>query len=67
MTVAELISYLQDQPQDMQVAYVCFSEHCLLEASDIMSYEACEPRPDGWIHSKRPDMPARTYLMFPGN
>ncbi|HPT51328.1 MAG TPA: hypothetical protein PKZ22_14255 [Accumulibacter sp.] len=67
MTVAELIAYLQTQPQDMQVAYDCFSEHCLLEADEIRQYEACEPRPDGWIQRKRPDMPVRTYLMLPGN
>lgn len=67
MTVAELIAYLQTQPQDMQVAYDCCSEHCLLEAEYIRPYEACEPRPDGWIHRKRPDKPVRTYLMLPGN
>jgi hypothetical protein len=67
MTVAELIAYLQTQPQDMQVAYDCCSEHCLLEARDIRHYEACDPRPDGWIQRKRPDMPVRTYLMLPGN
>jgi len=67
MTVAELIAYLQTQPQDMQVAYDCYSEHCLLEATDIRLHEACEPRPDGWIHDKRPDMPVRTYLMLSGN
>jgi hypothetical protein len=66
MTVAELIAYLQTQPQDMQVAYDCCSEHCLLEVGDIRPHEACEPRPDGWIQRKRPDMPARTYLMLPG-
>lgn len=67
MTVAELIVYLQTQPQDMLVAYDCYSEHCLLRAEDIRPYEACEPRPDGWIQRKRPDMPVRTYLMLPGN
>ena len=67
MTVAELIDYLQTQPQDMQVAYDLFSEHSLLEVGDIRLYEACEPRPDGWIQRKRPDKPVRTYLMLPGN
>lgn len=67
MTVAELVAYLQTQPQDMQVAYECFSELCLLEASSIKHVEACEARPDGWIQRKRPDMPTRTYLGFPGN
>lgn len=67
MTVAELIEYLQTQPQDMQVAYDVYSEHCLLEAGDIRLCQACEPRLDGWIQCKRDDMPSRTYLMLPGN
>lgn len=67
MTVAELIAHLQTQPQDLPVAYDCCSEHCMLEAGDIRIYEACEPRPDGWIQRKRPDMPAREYLMLPGS
>lgn len=67
MTVSELIAFLQTQPQDLQVAYMCYSEHVLLETDEIEIYEACEPRPDGWIHNKRPDKPVQTYLMFPGN
>lgn len=67
MTVAELIAYLQTQPQDLQVAYDLYSEHCLLEVEDIRMCVACEPRADGWIQRERRDMPARTYLMFPGN
>lgn len=67
MTVAELIAYLQTQPQDIEVAYDIYSEHCLLKAKDIQLYEACEPRHDGWIQRKRPDKPVRTYLMLPGN
>lgn len=66
MNVAELIAYLQTQPQDMQVAYDCHSEHCLLEANDIQLIEACEPRLDGWVQRKRPDKTTRTYLMLPG-
>jgi len=67
MTVAELVAYLQTQPQNMQVAYEYFSELVLLEARDIKHVEACEARPDGWIQRKRPDMPTRHYLVFPGN
>lgn len=67
MTVAELIAYLQTQPQDLPVAYRCCSEQVLLEAIDIKIAEECEPRSDGWIQDKRPDKPTRTYLMFPGN
>lgn len=67
MTVAELIAYLQKQPQDLQVIYSQYSEQVLLEESYLEIFEACEPRADGWIQNKRPDMPTRTYLLFPGN
>lgn len=67
MTVAELIEFLQTQPQELQVAYDIHSEHCLIEPSDIRLYEACEPRADGWIQRGRPDKPKQTYLMLPGN
>ena len=67
MNVAELIEFLKTQPQDLPVAYRCCSEQCLLGAREIRVVEACEPRPDGWIQDKRPDMPTRLYLMFPGN
>lgn len=67
MTVDELIAYLQQQPQTLQVAYRCCSEQCLLEAADITIAEKCEPRPDGWIQNKRADKPTQTYLLLPGN
>ena len=67
MTVAELIAFLQTQPQDLQVAYCLHSERCLMDVNDICAVEACEPRPDGWIQHKRPDKPTQTYLLFPGN
>jgi hypothetical protein len=67
MTVAELIAFLQTQPQYLPVAYRCFSEQCLLNAEDISITEECLPRPDGWIQNKRNDMPMQPYLMLPGN
>ncbi|MEY2854604.1 MAG: hypothetical protein RL030_1736 [Pseudomonadota bacterium] len=67
MTVAELIAFLQTQPQDLQIAYCLHSEQCLMGADQIKTLEACAPRPDGWIQDKRPDMPTQTYLLFPGN
>lgn len=67
MTVAELIAFLQAQPQDLQVAYRCFSEQALLEAESIVIAEMCPPRPDGWIENKRPDKPTQAYLLLPGN
>ena len=65
MTVAELIEFLQKQPQDLLVAYQRYSEQCLLEEIEVR--ELCEPRPDGWVQDKRQDMPTRMYLVFPGN
>ena len=67
MNVAELIAFLQTQPQDAKVAYCLHSEQCLMKTSQIGILEACEPRADGWIQNKRPDMPTQTYLLFPGN
>lgn len=67
MTVAELIEFLQTQPQDLQVCYALFSEQILLKVDDMEIVEKCLPRPDGWIHDKRPDMPTQMYLSFPGN
>lgn len=67
MTVAELIAFLQTQPQDIQVAYECHSEHCLLDAEEIQIEELCAARPDGWIHDFRPDRPKYPYLVLPGN
>ena len=64
MIVAELIAYLQTQPQELQVAYRCYSEQALLEADQIEIVEKCPPRPDGWIHDKRPDIPTQTYLLL---
>jgi hypothetical protein len=67
MKVSELIAFLQTQPQELQVAYRCCSEQCVLEADEIRVGEACEPRADGWVQHARPDMPTQTYLIFPGN
>lgn len=67
MTVAELIQFLQTQPQDLPVAYRMCSEQCLLNAEDIRISEECLPRVDGWIQNQRRDMPTQKYLMFPGN
>lgn len=67
MTVKELIEFLQTQPQDILVAYKIFSEQALLEPRQITIEDLCEYRPDGWISDKRPDMPTRVYLVFPGD
>lgn len=67
MTVAELINLLENQPQDLQVAFEMYSEQKLLEPDEISIVELCEPRSDGWIQNSRPDMPKRKYLLFPGN
>lgn len=67
MTVADLIAYLQTQPQDLLVAYQCCSEQAVLVVEEISIVDLCEPRPDGWIQCARPDMPTRRYLLLPGN
>ena len=67
MTVAELIAFLQTQPQDLQVCYGLYSEQCLLKVEDIAVEELGMPRPDGWVHHKRPDRPSQKYLCLPGN
>lgn len=67
MTVAELITFLSTQPQDLQVAIKMYSEQCLLETSSIKVVKLCEPRPDGWIQDWRRDKKTQSYLLFPGN
>lgn len=67
MTVSELIAFLQTQPQELPVAYRLCSEQVLLDLEQIRVVELCFPRPDDWIHDKRPDKPSQMYLVFPGN
>lgn len=67
MNVSELIELLKVMPQDALVAYRLYSEQCLLEHDDISEADLCEPRADGWIQNKRPDMPTVKYVVFPGN
>ena len=67
MNVKELIEFLQGQPQDMPVAYRCYSEACLMDLDELFLSECCEARPDGWVQNARPDKEGVTYLIFPGN
>ncbi len=67
MTVADLIVFLQTQPQDLPVAYAIYSEQALLEPDEITIQELGLPREDKWVHDKRPDQPSQKYLVFPGN
>lgn len=67
VTVAQLIEFLKNQPQDAICTYGCYSEQTLLELEYIHPSKHCEPRPDGWVQNERPDMPTQTYLDFPGN
>ena len=67
MTVSQLIDFLKTQPQDLPVCYRCMSEQVMLEAQKIDIEDLCLPRPDGWVHDKRPDKPTQTYLVLPGN
>lgn len=67
MNVGELIQYLHQFPQEMLVAYQIYSEQELVKVEDIQVLDKCAPRPDGWVHDARPDMPTQKYLVFPGN
>lgn len=67
MTVADFVAFLQTQPQELPVAYCLYSEQVLLQSRDIKVVELCLPRPDGWVHDKRPDRPHQRYLLLPGN
>lgn len=64
MTVADLITLLQTQPQGLQVAYSKYSEFCLLEARDVVVEAHCVARPDGWVACRRPDKPTQDYLLI---
>lgn len=67
MKVRELIEFLQTMPQDIDVAFCCYSEQMLMEVGDIDLMNGCPPRPDGWIQNERPDEEKQQYLLFPGN
>jgi hypothetical protein len=65
MKVKELIEFLKNQPQDIEVVYSTCSEQCILNAEDMYIKELCEPRPDGWVQDYRKDKPSQTYLVLP--
>lgn len=67
MTVGQLIEELKKYPQDIQVARELHSEQFLMGEDDFFIDELCEPRNDGWIQNKRPDMKSQKYLLFRGN
>ena len=67
MTVSELIDALKTYKQDMHVVYKAYSEHCMLNVTDLRVQELCVARPDGWVENKRCDKPVVNYLAFPGN
>ena len=64
MKVKELREHLKEQDQEMLVAYVMYSEQCLLTAEDMKVVELCKVRPDGWVQHKRDDMPTDKYLLL---
>jgi len=67
MKVKELIEFLKKQPQEIEVAFQCFSEQCILEADHIDVVELSKAREDGWVHHKRDDKETQEYLLLPGN
>jgi hypothetical protein len=66
MNVRQLVAFLQTQNQDMLVATPVYSEHCALETEHMEVIELCEARPDGWVHNKRTDKIAISYLVIGG-
>lgn len=67
MTVAELIEFLQTQPQDRVVVHKMYSEFLVLDKDAIEVLELLPPREDGWVHRSRPDKDFQVYLVLPGN
>lgn len=67
MTVAELIEHLKTFPQDLPVAYSCYSERVLLTKEEVHVGEALPARADGWVANNRPDKESIQYCFFPGN
>ncbi len=67
VTVSDLIKHLSALPQDLPVAYQCYSEWCLLSLDELSIEKGQLARPDGWVHSPRSDKPSQDYLIFPGN
>lgn len=67
MTVAELIAFLQTQPQELAVVYRYCSDYSLLEAKEITIGNLSPIRGDGYVERERPDRRHRPYLIFPGN
>lgn len=64
VTVAQLIAHLKKFPKGTLVAVPQWSEHRLLTLDDVATVELCEPRSDGWLQNKRPDIPFLTYLVI---
>jgi hypothetical protein len=67
ITVAQLITHLQTLPQDALVGQVKFSEFQIVTLNEFNLMNLCPPRPDGWIHDSRPDIPTIQYLIISGN
>ena len=67
MKVKELIEFLKTQDQNLVVIYALHSEQKVMDMNNIEVFEGCRERPDGWVQDKRPDMPTKKYLRFPGN
>ena len=67
LTVGTLIEELQKFPEELPVAFDCYSEHCLLLSGQLRVERGCLPRDDHWVQRERPDMISQDYLIFPGN
>jgi hypothetical protein len=67
INVSDLIDFLQGLDPKMPIAFALHSDLMVMTFNDIHIEKHCAARPDGWVQSKRPDMPEVSYLIFPGN
>ena len=64
MKVKEFITLLQTFDQELPVAHGQWSEYVLLDEGEPSVCKLQVQRPDGWIHSARPDTPCIDYLVL---
>jgi hypothetical protein len=67
INVSHLIDFLQGLDPKMPIALALHRGLRVMKFDDVNIEKHCAARPDGWVQSKRPDMPEVSYLIFPGN
>lgn len=64
LKVRDVIEMLKSYDQDMPVALSLYSEYVLFSPRNVSIVRACEPRSDGWVQRRRPDLLETTYLVL---